>query len=170
MYKVIDNGQITGIHNVSNRHRYECVLSTINNVNIMYTDKHYYLTYNSISLRCKCKREYEQEHIMIYIYHYLLNNLDLLENVFIYSDIGKTLCLDKLKNIVISIPSEFIQNKIIDYTIDNNHHIKILKEQISEIKKLNKDFINTNLNKPIEDEKEEEIETCNTTNYDFQAY
>jgi type I restriction enzyme S subunit len=87
-----------------------------------------------------------------YVYYYLLNNKNIIEKY--YKGLNqKSLSDDDLFNIKIPIPSIEIQNKIVEY-LDMIYEtvIKNNNEKIENIKKLNKNYLDLNLqfNKEIE--------------------
>ena len=80
-----------------------------------------------------------------YLYYYLLNNKNILEKY--YKGLNqKSISDEDLFNIKLLIPSIEIQNKIVEYLdmiYENN--IKLNKEKIENIKKLNKSYLDLNL-------------------------
>jgi len=64
-----------------------------------------------------------------YIYYYLLNNMEILENGFVGLGI-KNLSNDYIKNIKIPIPTIEKQNEIVKYCDYNDSLIKQLEQEI----------------------------------------
>ena len=86
-----------------------------------------------------------------YIYYYLLNNINILEEGFKGATI-KHISKEYIKNIKIPIPSLEQQKEIVEYLDIINKNIKSSNDKIEEIKKLNKEYlkINVKYNKNIE--------------------
>ena len=86
-----------------------------------------------------------------YIYYYLLNNINILEEGFKGATI-KHISKEYIKNIKIPIPSLEQQKEIIEYLDILNINTKSSNNKIEEIKKLNKEYlkINVKYNKKIE--------------------
>jgi type I restriction enzyme S subunit len=86
-----------------------------------------------------------------YIYYYLLNNINILEEGYKGATI-KHISKEYIKNIKIPIPSLEQQKEIIEYLDILNKNTKSSNDKIEEIKKLNKNYLKLNLkyNKKIE--------------------
>jgi len=86
-----------------------------------------------------------------YIYYYLLNNINILEEGFKGATI-KHISKEYIKNIKIPIPSLEQQKEIVEYLDILNKNTKSSNDKIEEIKKLNKNYLKLNLkyNKKIE--------------------
>ena len=86
-----------------------------------------------------------------YIYYYLLNNINILEEGFKGATI-KHISKEYIKNIKIPIPSLEQQKEIIEYLDILNINTKSSNNKIEEIKKLNENYLKLNLkyNKKIE--------------------
>jgi len=85
-------------------------------------DKKYNVGENTIHFQGNTKE------LNLYIYHYLLHNLNLLENKFIGQN-QKSICENDLKSIKIPIPSLEIQEKINGYLKPNLEIIDKLKKE-----------------------------------------
>lgn len=86
-----------------------------------------------------------------YIYYYLLNNINILEEGFKGATI-KHISKEYIKNIKIPIPSLEQQKEIVEYLDIINKNIKSSNDKIKEIQKLNEEYlkINVKYNKNIE--------------------
>lgn len=81
-----------------------------------------------------------------YVYYYLYNNLDIMENLY-KGDIIKHISVANIKGIVIPIPSLEQQNAIVEYCEMNDENIKQLEKEIEDkkahIRKYIKDYNKT---------------------------
>jgi type I restriction enzyme S subunit len=85
-----------------------------------------------------------------YIYYYLFNNIDILQNGF--NGVGlQHISKEYIKSIKISIPSLEKQEKIVKYCEFNDELIKQLEKEIENNKKQARMFINCIINKQDED-------------------
>jgi type I restriction enzyme S subunit len=88
-----------------------------------------------------------------YLYYYLLHNQSYIQKLAIYCTNNGNINMKDLMNMKIPIPSIEIQNKIVEY-LDMIYEevIKTNNEKIENIKKLNKSYLDLNLqfNKDIE--------------------
>jgi type I restriction enzyme S subunit len=95
-----------------------------------------------------------------YIYYYLSNNINILEEGFKGATI-KHISKEYIKNIKIPFPSLEQQNEIVEYLDIINKNTKSSNDKIEEIKKLNEEYlkINVKYNKNIEIKTLDEV--CN---------
>ena len=103
-------------------------------------------TYTNLMSLCKIKKDFIDKINIKYIYYYLLDKKEYIEKTFIKGLANPTLDLEKFKLFKLPIPSIEIQNKIVEYLdmiYENN--IKLNKEKIENIKKLNKNYLDLNL-------------------------
>ena len=86
-----------------------------------------------------------------YIYYYLLNNINILEEGFKGVTI-KHISKEYIKNIKIPIPSLELQKEIVEYLDIVNKNIQSSNDKIKEIQKLNEEYLKINIkyNKNIE--------------------
>ena len=68
-----------------------------------------------------------------YVYYYLYNNLDIMENLY-KGDTIKHISVANIKGIVIPIPSIEQQNAIVEYCEMNDENIKQLEKEIEDKK------------------------------------
>jgi type I restriction enzyme S subunit len=94
---------------------------------------------------CKIKEDYINKINIKYIYYYLLNKQEYIENNYQLGCANKKLDIDQFNLMKISIPSLEVQKDIIEYCDNNNEIIKNINNTIELNKKLMKDIINVKL-------------------------
>jgi restriction endonuclease S subunit len=107
-----------------------------------YDDECYYSCLMSL---CKIKEDYIDKINIKYIYYYLLNKQEYIENNYQLGCANKKLDIEQFNLMKIPIPSLEVQKDIIDYCDNNNEIIKNINNTIELNKKLMKDIINIKL-------------------------
>jgi type I restriction-modification system DNA methylase subunit len=149
LYDVYGGGDITFTIDKYNREGFNIIISrfAMSKTCVRLLDKKLFL--NDSGLSIKSKYEYL---INKYLGYYLLTNQECIYNLS-RGAAQKNLDIEKFKLIKIPIPTIEIQNKIIEY-LDMIYEkvIKNNNEKIEDIKKLNKNYLDLNLqfNKDIE--------------------
>ena len=109
--------------------------------------------YTNLLSLCKLKNHYENKINNKYIYYYLKSIIIILTEKYLKGLANKSLDIEKFNLMKIPIPTIEIQNKIVEY-LDMIYEkvIKNNNEKIEDIKKLNKNYLELNLqfNKDIE--------------------
>ena len=149
LYDVYGGGDITFTIDKYNREGFNIIISrfAMSKTCVRLLDKKLFL--NDSGLSIKSKFEYLNDK---YLGYYLLNNQEYIYNLS-RGAAQKNLDIDKFKLMKIPIPTIEVQNKIVEY-LDMIYEevIKLNKEKIEKIKKLNKSYLELNLqfNKDIE--------------------
>ena len=110
-------------------------------------------SYTNLLSKIQLNKDYKHKINIKYIYYILKNNKKYIEETYEKGLANKSLNIEKFKLMKIPIPSIEVQNKIIEYLdIIYEEVIKTNNEKIEKIKKLNKNYLDLNLqfNKDIE--------------------
>jgi len=91
---------------------------------------------------CKIKDDYKDNINIKYIYYYLLEKKEYIEDNYQKGCANKSLDIDEFNKMEIPIPSIEIQEDIINYCDNNNIIIENLNKTIEDNKKIMKDIIN----------------------------
>ena len=102
--------------------------------------------YTNLLSLCKLKNHYENKINNKYIYYYLKSIIIILTEKYLKGLANKSLDIEKFNLMKIPIPTIEIQNKIVEY-LDMIYEkvIKNNNEKIEDIKKLNKNYLDLNL-------------------------
>ena len=113
---------------------------TGNKTNIKYYDNDCY--YSSLMGLCKIKDTYIDRINIKYIYYYLLEKQNYIQNNYLIGLACKRLNIQEFNLMQISLPSIEIQNDIVNYCDNNIALIQNLNNTIDENKKIMKNIIN----------------------------
>ena len=101
--------------------------------------------HSNLLYHIKIKEDYIDKINIKYIYYYLLNKQEYIENNYQLGCANKKLDIEQFNLMKIPIPSLEVQKDIIDYCDNNNEIIKNINNTIELNKKLMKDIINIKL-------------------------
>ena len=103
-------------------------------------------SYTNLLSKIQLNKDYKHKINIKYIYYILKNNKKYIEETYEKGLANKSLNIEKFKLMKIPIPTIEIQNKIVEY-LDMIYEevIKLNKEKIEKIKKLNKNYLDLNL-------------------------
>jgi restriction endonuclease S subunit len=113
---------------------------TGNKTNIKYYDNDCY--YSSLMGLCKIKDTYIDRINIKYIYYYLLEKQNYIQNNYLIGVACKRLNIEQFNLMQISLPSIEIQNDIVNYCDNNIALIQNLNNTIDENKKIMQNIIN----------------------------
>lgn len=136
--KIIENIDIIDNNNL--------FISTSGNgdkIPIKFYDKKCY--YSCLMSLCKTNENYIEKVNIKYIYYYLKEKQEYIENNYQKGCANRSLDIEKFNLMKIPIPSIEVQNKIVEYLDNKNKIIKDLEKEIDDIKNEAEEFMKNSL-------------------------